>query len=313
MTTPALVLGPATHVIEAVPASLGRARPRIVYIIQGFSLPYYPAYRRLPMLAGERLLSPFTDTVIAVSHDERRAYLTANPISPERISVVWNSVDVTPFCDAERNRHVWRSELRLPDDAVVITTICRLYKPRDVETILRAFASLVGTDPPTYLLVVGDGPDRPHIEALRDRLGLGSRVILTGQRNDIPDVMAASDIFTLTTWGWEGLPFTVLEAMASARPVVATRAGGIPEAVVEGETGLLVPRRDVPALSDAYACLIADASLRSRMGAAGRERARSMFSQKRMIELTSAVYDRLVSQAGREKDIQVDADQHERS
>ena len=275
-------------------ASLGRHRPQVVYIIQGLSFPFYPPYRRLPILALERLLSPFTDAVIAVSQEERRAFLAQKTVPPERVSVVWNSVRVEPFRAAEGNRAPTRVNLGIPTDATLITTICRLYKPRDFETLLPAFARAAETFPRVYLLIVGDGPDRPRVEALRERLGLASRVILTGQRQDIPSILAASDIFTLTTWGWEGLPFTVLEAMAAARPVVATCAGGIPEAVAEGETGLLAPRRDVAALAEAFRRLVTDPGLRSRMGAAGRKRAETLFSQERMIELTTAVYNRLL-------------------
>jgi len=239
-------------------ASLGRRRPRVVYIIQGFSLPFYPAPRRLLMLALERLLAPFTDAVIAVSDEERRTFLAQNITSPEQVSVVWNSVHVAPFREAEGERISTRASLGLPNDAVLITTICRLYKPRDLQTLLTAFARL-------------------------------AEAILT-----------ASDVFTLTTWGWEGLPFTILEAMAAARPVVATHAGGIPEAVVEGETGLLVPRRDATALAEALGRLAAEPELRASMGAAGRRRAETLFSQRRMIELTTMVYDRLLEKFPRE-------------
>jgi glycosyltransferase involved in cell wall biosynthesis len=182
----------------------------------------------------------------------------------------------------------------LPPDAVLIAIVCRLYKPRDFETLLTAFARLAATGRNVYLLVVGEGPDRPQVEAFRERLALADRVILTGQRRDIPDILAASDIYTLTTWGWEGLPFTVLEAMAAARPVVATRAGGIPEAVVEEETGLLVPRQDAPALAQALGRLVGDPDLRKRMGRAGRQRAEQFFSQRQMVERTTAVYLRLL-------------------
>lgn len=275
-------------------ASLGQRRPKVVYIIQGFSLPFYPAYRRIPMLALERLLAPVTDAVIAVSEEERRSFLAQGLLPPGQVSVVWNSIRVAPFVEAARNRAPARAGLGLPPDAVLIAIICRLYKPRDLETLLTAFARLAASDKSVYLLVVGEGPDRPQVEALKGRLGLADRVILTGQRRDIPDILAATDIYTLTTWGWEGLPFTVLEAMAAARPVVATRAGGIPEAVVQEETGLLVPRRDAPALAQALGRLVDDPGLRERMGRAGRQRAEQFFSPRRMVERTTAVYDRLL-------------------
>ena len=276
-------------------ASLGKERPRIVYTIHGFSLPFYRAPRRWVLRAIEGLLAPITDAVIAVSEEERRAFLAQAILPPERVGVIWNSVTVAPFREAERERDVTRAAFGLSPDAILVTTICRLYKPRDLETILSSLARLVEQDRRVQLLVVGDGPERAQIEARRDRLGLGAHVIMAGQLLNIPAILAATDIFTLTTWGWEGLPFTVLEAMAAARPVVATRAGGIPEAVVDGETGLLVPRRDVAALTNALARLASDGDLRARMGRAGRTRVELLFSRERMIELTTQIYDGLVN------------------
>jgi len=281
--------------------SLGRRRPRVVYIIQGFALPFYPWLQRAALATLERLLAPTTDQVIAVSAEEQRAYLGLHTLPAERTCVIPNSVALGPFQAAAGQRTAMREALGLAPDALVITTICRLYKPRDFETLLEAFSQLCAArgcaapgGGPLVLLIVGDGPDGPQVEALRDRLGLGEHVRLTGQRRDVPALLAASDIYTLTTWGWEGLPFTVLEAMAAARPVVATHAGGTAEAVEQGETGVLVPRCDAAALEAALDTLVADAALRERMGAAGRARAAECFSPARTLELTAQLYERVL-------------------
>jgi len=275
-------------------ASLGPRRPGVVFIIQGFPLPFYTGPRRWLLLAIERGLAPVTDAVIAVSEEERQAFLSQGTAPAERVSVVWNSVDTGPFRQAEPGRNTTRAALGLSPETTVITTICRLYKPRDFETLLAACARLFQVLPSVHLLIVGDGPDRPYIQSLLEQFDLGGRVTLTGQRRDVPALLAASDIYTLTTWGWEGLPFTVLEAMAAARPVVATRAGGIPEAVVEGETGLLVPRRDPIALTKALGQLVSDPTERTRMGNAGRRRAETLFTQERMVESTVQVYTQVL-------------------
>jgi glycosyltransferase involved in cell wall biosynthesis len=274
--------------------SLGSRRPGVVFIIQGFSLPFYSGPRRWLLLEIERSLARVTDAVIAVSEEERRAFLIQGTAPAERVSVVLNSVHTDPFRQAEVSRVPTRAALNLPAETTVITTICRLYKPRDFETLLGAFSRLAHVHPNIHLLIVGDGPDRPQIETLRAQLGLGGRVTLTGQRRDVPALLAASDIYTLTTWGWEGLPFTILEAMAAARPVVATRAGGIPEALEEGKTGLLVPRRDPIALAEALRQLVNDPARRVRMGIAGRRRAETLFTQERMVESTMRVYTQVL-------------------
>jgi glycosyltransferase involved in cell wall biosynthesis len=275
-------------------ASLGRGRPGVVFIIQGFSLPFYAGARRWLLLAIERALAAVTDAVIAVSEEERRAFLAQGTVPAERVSVVWNSVHTERFREAEASRIPTRTALGLFPETTVITTVCRLYKPRDFETLLAAFAGLLQVYPNVHLLIVGDGPDQPSIESLRAQFGLGGRITLTGQRRDVPALLAATDIYALTTWGWEGLPFTILEAMAAARPVVATRAGGIPEAVVEGETGLLVPRRDPMALTSVLGQLVSDPARRTRMGIAGRRRAETLFTQERMVESTVQVYTQVL-------------------
>ena len=276
-------------------ASLGSSRPQIVYTIHGFSLPFYPIYRRWPLVVVERLAARVTDLVIAVSEDERRAVLSHGIVPAERVKVIRNGVCVTPFRAAEQRREPLRVAMGFSDDVCVIATICRLHKPRDFETLLKAFACLVKTTPRVHLLIVGDGPEQSRVVAMRDELGLTAWVTLTGGRGDIPDVLAASDVFTLTTWGWEGLPFTILEAMAAAKPVVATCAGGVPEAVSEGVTGLVVRRRDVDGLADAFSRLVHNPELCARMGSAGRDRVEDTFSRERMVQLTASAYMELLS------------------
>jgi glycosyltransferase involved in cell wall biosynthesis len=251
------------------------------------------------MVAVERLAAHVTDLVIAVSEDERRAFLAQKAVPAERVEVIYNGVDVTPFREAERRRKPLRAAMGFDDDICVISTICRLHKPRDFGTLLEAFAALVKTTSRVHLLIIGDGPEQSEVIAKRDDLGLTAWVTLTGGRGDIPDLLAASDIFTLTTWGWEGMPFTILEAMAASRPVVATCAGGISEVVSEGVTGLMVPRRDVNGLADAFSRLVHSPELCARMGAAGRERVEGAFSRERMIQLTASAYMKLLSDSSR--------------
>jgi glycosyltransferase involved in cell wall biosynthesis len=160
--------------------------------------------------------------------------------------------------------------------------------------LLRAFVQVVEGIPAAHLLIGGDGPLRPVVEEQVRGLGLGGRVTLAGWRQDLAGIYGASEVYTLTTWGWEGLPLTVVEAMAAGLPVVATAAGGIPEVVVAGETGLLVGRQDVGGLAEGLKGLLGDEGERRRMGAAGQERARQAFTVERMVAETAAIYEDLV-------------------
>ncbi|MCI0394699.1 MAG: glycosyltransferase family 4 protein [Chloroflexi bacterium] len=269
-----------------------RLRPRLIYTIHGFAAPYYPRPRRAILLAIERALAPLTDTFIAVCQAEREAFLAARIAWPERVRVIQNGIRASEFQVDSAARLAGRRALGLSPQTVLITTICRLDKPRDLDTLLHAFYQVAGHHPQTHLLIVGDGPLRPQVEQQVQALSLAGRVAQTGWRQELPQIYAASDIYALTTWGWEGLPLTVLEAMAAGLPVVATRAGGIPEAVLDGETGLLTERADISGLARALQTLIENPVLSRAMGASGQARAGQQFTAERMVREVAAVYTR---------------------
>lgn len=168
-----------------------------------------------------------------------------------------------------------RASLGVRADEVLVTCVARLVERKGHEDLIRAAAGL-------RLLFVGDGPHRPHLE--------GRGAILAGWRQDIPEVLAATDIVALASRFGEGCPNAVLEAMAAGKPVVATRAGGTAEAVVDGETGILVRPGDTDALGAALRRLAGDPDLRRRMGEAGRARARERFGVDAMVKAYEALY-----------------------
>ena len=276
-------------------ATLGRTRPRIIYTIHGFAAPHYPPPRRQVLLSIERLLAPLVDRFVAVSHDEKAALVCAGVAQPDRVSVVWNGIDVARFQAGQVDMAALRRELGVPADAVMISTVCRLFKPRDFDTLLQAMRQVVAVGVSVHLVIVGDGPLRDEIMTQVAALDLAQHVTLAGWRRDMAAIYAASDLFVLTTWGWEGLPLTVLEAMAAGKAVVASRAGGIPEEVVEGETGLLVEQHNVTGLAAALTRLVADPEMRQRMGAAGQTRTAAYFALHIMVEQTAAVYARVMA------------------
>jgi glycosyltransferase involved in cell wall biosynthesis len=157
------------------------------------------------------------------------------------------------------------------------------------EYLINAIPSI----PKAVFVFAGDGPEKSALEALADRLRVRSRIRFLGERNDVPDLLASCDLFVLPSL-YEGLPISVLEAMAASKPVIATRTGGTDEAVVHQETGLLVAPRNAHELATAVRALLDDPSLASRLATAGRERAISKFSSKAMAEGVTRVYDDLL-------------------
>jgi glycosyltransferase involved in cell wall biosynthesis len=225
---------------------------------------------------ADRLVRPVTTVTICVSENERAAGIRAGACSAERTVVIRNAVSLG---GRPRARHGTTRPL--------LIAVGRLKAPKDFLTLVRAFALL----PPHSFeaLIVGDGPDRGTLEREVRRLGLENRVRLVGERHDVPDLLAAADVFVLSSVS-EGLPVSVLEAMAAELPVVASRVGGLPELVLDGLTGLLVEPRNAAKLADALGLLVADPRLRRRLGAAGLKYAESHFDPQSFARAHVDVY-----------------------
>lgn len=234
--------------------------------------PLTPAGELLPMRRHQflltRLVAPRLDHVIAVT-GRQIAPLSRLGYRRERIEVIANGVfNSAPLTAARR-------------EGGDFTVLCaaRLEPEKGVDVFIRAVAAARRSEPRIRGLLAGDGPERGRLE----RLASGSGVELLGVREDIAELMAAADAVALTSEA-EALPMSVLEAMAAARPVVVTDIGGTAEAVVEGETGLLVPAGDAEAAARALVELASDRQRARRMGEAGRARQRELFDGERMVE-----------------------------
>jgi glycosyltransferase involved in cell wall biosynthesis len=188
-----------------------------------------------------------------------------------------------------------RRELGLSSEAFVITTVCRLHRPRDFPTLLEAFQRVRRSLPSAELLLVGDGPLRGQLEQLVHLLGVVNWVHVLGMRRDVPRILAATDAYVLSSQGWEGLPLTVLEAMAASLPVVASGVGGTGEAVIHEQTGYLFAPGDVSALSGHLIALARQPALAQSMGQQGLQRVRESFTVERMVRETAGAYDQLVT------------------
>lgn len=226
-----------------------------------------------------------THRVVAVSDAARRAYLANGWDSEQHLVTLPNG----SAADAQRGRgRAVRSELGLRQDDLVVTMLTVLRPGKGHDVAGSAAATLAERFPRLRLLIAGDGPSRPDVErALRP---LGDRAVMAGHRDDVMAVLDASDVL-LHPSSFDAFPTGLIEAMAAAVPVLATRVGGIPEIVVDGETGVLIdapPAAD--ALTAALAPLLADGDLRRTLGARGRERYSSEFTAARWVRRLAALY-----------------------
>jgi sugar transferase (PEP-CTERM/EpsH1 system associated) len=235
----------------------------------------------------QRLVWRRVDRVLAVSDAlaDRMAATIDFPLS--RITVIRNGVDLERF--GRHSRDAARRALGVTPSAFVVGTVGRLVQVKDQRLLIGAAHTLAQRGVPLQVIIVGDGPLRSELLDQIDRLGVQPHVRLLGSRDDVPELMAAFDVFALPSQS-EGLSNTVLEAMASGLPVVATRVGGNPEVVQPGTTGLLVPPGDETELAGAIAALYRDPDLRRRMALAARHRAQSAFSLSGMFERYTELY-----------------------
>jgi glycosyltransferase involved in cell wall biosynthesis len=265
----------------------GPRRP-ILFTEHGRHQPDYPRPKR--MMANRLLLSR-RDRVVGVGASVRQALITNEGIPARRVGVLYNGIDVDAF-SATVDRAAARRELGARPGEFVLLQVARLDYLKDHATAVRTLARVVAQVPQARLVLVGDGPEQPAVEGQVRALKLDDKVRFLGLRKDVSRLLHGADAFLLTSVS-EGIPLTVIEAMAAGLPVVATDVGGLREVVDDGATGFLAPAKDDAGLAAHALRLAADADLRRRLGEAGRARAKVHFDEPRMAANYGGLYREL--------------------
>jgi glycosyltransferase involved in cell wall biosynthesis len=228
--------------------------------------------------------------VITVSDAGRIHHLRYGGLPPDKVVTMYNGVDIGTFRPRdESSRLSVRHDLGIPPDAPVMVSVAVLRKPKGLQYLISAMGGVLSSAPGAILVIVGEGDHGPVLREQAIDLGLDGHVLFTGIRSDIADLLTMSDVFVLPTLE-DVLPTAVAEAMAAGHPVVASDVGGVPEMVVDGSTGLLVPPADVAALVDACSRLLQDPEQAQIMGQAGRDIARERFDARRQSERLDDLY-----------------------
>ncbi len=235
----------------------------------------------------EGIIGRTADALVAVSRADAELMHSYERVPRDRIRVIpsaWTPRDRSPGGDL-------RADHGIPPDAVVVGTVAHLRRVKRLELLVEAFAMVLAEQPDAWLLIVGEGPDRPRLEAAARRWGVEDRTAFTGHREDVDAVWTAIDVAAMTS-DREGTPTAALEAMTSGTPMVAFGVGGLPELFAAGG-GVLVPPHDTAVLARELAALAADPQRRRAIGAEGRARSQD-YTLERQVARCAALYRELL-------------------
>ncbi|MFH1539234.1 MAG: glycosyltransferase family 4 protein [bacterium] len=264
----------------------------VVHTVHGFGFHDFSSpLKKNIFIAGERFLGRFTDALICVSEESYRRAVENRFVPREKAVCIPNGVDLSSF-DPEKTEGTLRGQFGIPSGAPVVGMVGRLDESKDPETFVRAAALVLREHPGAKFVLIGDGPFRGALEETARSLGIRDSVIFAGWRDDVPSLLKDMSVFALTSLR-EGMPLTLIEAMAMGKPAVATDVIGNREVVVDGETGLLARPRSPESVAAAVVRLLKDPEMMKRAGEAGRRRAVEDHDVRTMVRRTEAVYRRM--------------------
>lgn len=266
-------------------AARSRGVPHVVSTLHNVS--DWTEHRGHPLRVLDRATLPLAERVCAVSNAVRDAVVRSEPALAARTLTLRHGVALEQFRAPEGGRNAARVRLGLAPADFVVGSVARLEPCKGIATLLRAAAEAATRAPMLQVLVVGDGSERPRLEQLADSLGIGAWVTFTGTRDDVPQLLAAMDVFAVPS-RTEGLGVVAIEALAAGLPVLASRVGGLPEIVEDGKCGRLLPPDDVAAWATALARVATEPATLAPWREAASKRAQA-FS----IEASVAELDRL--------------------
>jgi len=258
--------------------------PAIIYTKHGRN----PIRNKRELLL-RRFLSYMTDKIVAVSDDAGNVAINDEKINPEKVVTIFNGIDIDRYqtnIDVASKKH----EIGLSDDDFVIGIVARLSPEKDHNTLLDAFHIVLdNVDQSVKMVIVGDGILREELEQKAKSISINDKVIFLGERHDVPELLAIFDLFALSSIT-EGISLTLLEAMATGLPVVATNAGGNTEIVLDNQTGFIVPPKDPNRMAEAIMTIIKNNDMANQMRERGKDRVSKKFSLETMRDQYEQIY-----------------------
>jgi glycosyltransferase involved in cell wall biosynthesis len=264
--------------------------PVIIHTIHGFPFHRYMSpFRRWLYILLERFASGLSNQLISVSELLKGEAIRLKIAPADKITIIYSGIEFSQF-EGSVNVVAKRLELGLNPHLPVVGTVGRLSKQKAPQDFVKAAFEVLQRVPEVQFVMVGDGPLRQKVEKL---IGGDSRIKILGYRQDVPQILQTFDIFVLSSW-WEGLGRALTEAMIVGLPVVATRVNGVPELVIDGETGLLAPPQCPHLLAEKIVCLLQNPDAAKQFGQNARQKVASRFNADLMIERISNLYQQLL-------------------
>jgi len=252
-------------------------------------------WRKLMYRLIDSTTDRLVDRYIVVNRASVETLTDRHRIPPSRVAVIPNGIEIDRYDPDRAETGAWRARLRVPGGATLIGGIGHLNWQKGFPDLIKAFASL--EIPDAWLVIAGDGPDWEELRGLARSLGVAERVVMPGFADDVPGLLADLDLFVLSSHR-EGHPMVLLEAMAMARPVVATDIAGVGDTIADGVDGRLVPVGDVAALAEAMATLLGDPKTARRLARNARKKIEREYTVERMVRRTAVLYDELLAEKG---------------
>jgi glycosyltransferase involved in cell wall biosynthesis len=269
--------------------------PLIVHTVHGWSFHDYmsPVTRWIYILL-ERWIARFSAALVVVTERDIEKGLQAGIGRREQYRCIRSAIPLDEFDPRQVDRQAVRQELGLPKDVVVIGNVGRFSTQKNPQDWVRVAGRVGQACPNTRFLLVGDGPLRIQVEQALQQAGIAGRTTLTGLRRDVPRMLAAIDIFMLTSL-WEGLPRVIPQAMAMGLPVIANRADGVTEAIQDGSSGYLCSPGEIEQMAECCIELVQHPLKRQEMGHRGQAYVSQEFDLCKMIASLEALYDELLA------------------
>lgn len=256
---------------------------------------YFGPFKTKIFILLEKLASRITDKIVTLSNREKEDYLLFKIAEEEKFSVIFSGIGLNKFKEPLLSeKQNLRTELGIPENSLVVGTAGRLVPVKGPEFMLQAAKYIISRYPDTYFIFTGDGPLENDLNRKALEMGISENIIFLGWRDDVAQIISIYDIFVLPSLN-EGMGRVLAEAMALGKPIVASKIGGIPDLVIHGKNGFLVPPKNPKELAKYIQVLIEDKDKRGKMGLRGKEMSLN-FSAGGMIEKIASLYKELLKQ-----------------